>query len=90
MTDGSSAAPPEGAGAGAVADRRWARVREIAADITRLEAAERADGLSDGELTELARLRLAAERASARAILADELADSIAVAERMKRAAPDA
>ena len=53
-------------------------------------AAERADGLSDGELTELARLRLAAERASARAILADELADSIAVAERVKRAAPDA
>lgn len=73
------------AGADLVANRRWARVREIAADIARLEAADRAHGLDDDQRMELARLRMSAERASARAVLADELADRIASAELQRR-----
>lgn len=71
-------------GAGSVADRRWARVREIAADIQRLEALDRAEGLDDDARMELARLRIQAERASTRALLADELADRIDQAERIR------
>lgn len=71
-------------GAGAVADRRWDRVREIAADIARLEALDRADGLDDDSRMELARLRILAERASTRAMLADELADRIDQVERTR------
>lgn len=67
----------EGQGADQVADRRWARVRELAADIARLEALDRADGLDDDGRMELARLRIQAERASTRAMLADDLADRI-------------
>ena len=80
-------APPTGSpqGADGVADRRWAQVREIAADIARLEAADREDGLDDDARMELARLRMAAERASARAVLADELADRIASADQQRR-----
>ncbi|MFM8827750.1 MAG: hypothetical protein ACKOGE_00485 [Actinomycetota bacterium] len=75
----------EGAdGAGTVADRRWHRVREIAADIARLEALDRADGLDDDARMELARLRILAERASTRARLADELADRIDQVERTR------
>ncbi len=76
---------PEGPeGAGSVADRRWARVREIAADIQRLEALDRAEGLDDDARMELARLRIQAERASTRAMLADDLADRIDQAERTR------
>lgn len=76
--------PEDMGGAGSVADRRWARVRAIAADIARLEAHDRADGLDDDERMELARLRIQAERASTRAMLADELADRIDQAERTR------
>jgi hypothetical protein len=76
---------PTPAGADAVADRRWGQVREIALAIGRLEAAERGRDLTDDEQMSLARLRIEAERASARAVLADELADRIASAERAKR-----
>ena len=72
-------------GAGQVADLRWARVREIAAGIERLEALDRAEGLDDDGRMELARLRIQAERASTRALLADELADRIDQAERSRR-----
>ena len=73
---------PEGAGSGA--DRRWERVREIAADIQRLEALDRSEGLDDDARMELARLRIQAERASTRAMLADDLADRIDQAQRRK------
>lgn len=73
-------------GADAVADRRWARVRELAADIARLEALDRAEGLDDDARIELARLRIQAERASTRAMLADDLADRIEQAERRRGA----
>jgi len=68
----------------AVADRRWARVRELAADIARLETADDDDALDDEGRMELARLRIVAERASARALLADELADRIESVRRGK------
>lgn len=84
MTGPDPAPTPEGADA--VADRRWGQVREIAAAIGRLEAAERDRDLTDDEQMSLARLRIEAERASARAVLADQLADRIASAERNKRA----
>ncbi|MBM3635047.1 MAG: hypothetical protein FJW99_07140 [Actinobacteria bacterium] len=71
-------------GAGTVADRRWDRVREIAVDIARLEALDRADGLDADGRIELARLRILAERASTRAMLADELADRIDEVERTR------
>lgn len=71
-------------GAGSVADRRWERVREIAADIQRLEALDRSEGLDDDARMELARLRIQAERASTRAMLADDLADRIDQAQRRK------
>ena len=71
-------------GAGSVADRRWARVREIAADIQRLEALDRSEGLDDDARMQLARLRIQAERASTRALLADDLADRIDQAQRRK------
>ena len=71
-------------GAGSVADRRWDRVRELAADIARLEALDREDGLDDDGRIALARLRIQAERASTRAMLADELADRIDQAERTR------
>ena len=74
-------------GAGSVADRRWDRVREIAADIARLEALERSEGLDDDARMELARLRIQAERASTRAMLADDLADRIDRAQRSRRGA---
>ncbi len=83
MTEPDPAPTPEGADA--VADRRWGQVREIAVAIARLEAAERDRDLTDDEQMSLARLRIEAERASARAVLADELADRIASAERTKR-----
>ena len=83
MSDPEPAPTPEGADA--VADRRWGQVREIAAAISRLEAAERDRDLTDEEQMSLARLRIEAERASARAVLADELADRIASAERTRR-----
>jgi hypothetical protein len=70
-------------GADEVADRRWARVRALAADIERLEALDRRDGLDDARV-ELARLRIQAERASTRAMLADDLADRIDQAERAR------
>ena len=59
-------------------------VREIAADIQRLEALDRAEGLDDDARMELARLRIQAERASTRAMLADDLADRIDQAERTR------
>ena len=71
-------------GAGSVADRRWARVREIAADIQCLEALDRSEGLDDDARMQLARLRIQAERASTRAMLADDLADRIDQAQRRK------
>ena len=71
-------------GAGSVADHRWERVREIAADIQRLEALDRSEGLDDDARMELARLRIQAERASTRAMLADDLADRIDQAQRRK------
>lgn len=71
------AAPESYPESDAVADRRWARVRELAADIARLEAVDDDDALGDEGRMELARLRIAAERASARALLADHLADRI-------------
>jgi hypothetical protein len=71
-------------GADEVADRRWARVRALAADIERLEALDRRDGLDDDARVELARLRIQAERASTRAMLADDLADRIDQAERAR------
>ncbi|MGA0068328.1 MAG: hypothetical protein ACO3PB_02555 [Miltoncostaeaceae bacterium] len=71
-------------GAGSVADRRWTRVREIAADIQRLEALDRSEGLDDDARIELGRLRIQAERASTRAMLADDLADRIDQARRRK------
>lgn len=74
----------QGAGAGEVANRRWARVRELAADIARLEALDRAEGLDDDTRMELARLRIQAERASTRAMLADDLADRIDQAARRR------
>ena len=83
MSDEGPAPTPEGADA--VADRRWGQVREIAVAIGRLEAAERDRDLTDDEQMSLARLRIEAERASARAVLADELADRIASAERARR-----
>jgi hypothetical protein len=83
MSEPPPAPTPEGADA--VADRRWGQVREIAVAIGRLEAAERDRDLTDDEQMSLARLRIEAERASARAVLADELADRIASAERAKR-----
>jgi len=83
MSESPSAPTPEGADA--VADRRWGQVREIAVAIGRLEAAERDRDLTDDEQMSLARLRIEAERASARAVLADELADRIASAERARR-----
>lgn len=86
----SDAAPTDPDGADAVADRRWGQVREIAAAIGRLEAAEKQRDLTDDEQIALARLRIEAERASARAVLADELADRIASAERVKRTNPGA
>jgi hypothetical protein len=70
--------------AGSVADRRWDRVRQIAADIERLEALDRAEGLDDDARMELARLRIQAERASTRAVLADDLADRIDQAQRTR------
>ncbi len=70
--------------AGSVADRRWDRVRQIAADIARLEALDRAEGLDDDGRMELARLRIQAERASTRAMLADDLADRIDRAQRSR------
>ncbi len=73
---------PEGAGSEAY--RRWERVREIAADIQRLEALDRSEGLDDDARMELARLRIQAERASTRAMLADDLADRIDQAQRRK------
>lgn len=86
MTDEGAAPDPEGADA--VADRRWGQVREIAAAISRIEAFEKQRDLTDDEQIALARLRIEAERASARAVLADELADRIASAERVKRTNP--
>ena len=83
MSEHDPAATPEGADA--VADRRWGQVREIAVAIGRLEAAERDRDLTEDEQMSLARLRIEAERASARAVLADELADRIASAERSRR-----
>lgn len=77
--------PP--AGAESVADRRWARVRELAADIGRLEALDRREGLDEDGRLELARLRIQAERASTRALLADDLADRIGAARRGSGAA---
>ena len=74
-------------GAGSVADRRWDRVREIAADIARLESLDRSEGLDDDARMELARLRIQAERASTRAMLADDLADRIDRAQRSRRGA---
>ncbi|MBL6633015.1 MAG: hypothetical protein ISP32_01300 [Thermoleophilia bacterium] len=74
-------------GAGSVADRRWDRVREIAADIARLETLDRSEGLDDDARMELARLRIQAERASTRAMLADDLADRIDRAQRSRRGA---
>lgn len=74
----------QAAGADEVADRRWARVRELAADIARFEALDRAEGLDDDARMELARLRIQAERASTRAMLADDLADRIDQAERRR------
>jgi len=71
-------------GAGSVADRRWARVRELAADIARLEVLDRDDALDEDGRLELARLRIQAERASTRAMLADDLADRIDQAERFR------
>jgi hypothetical protein len=71
-------------GASSVADRRWARVRELAADIARLEVLDRDDALDEDGRMELARLRIQAERASTRAMLADELADRIDQAERTR------
>jgi hypothetical protein len=73
-------------GAPSVADRRWARVREIAADIASLEALDRRDGLDEGGRMELALLRIQAERASTRALLADDLADRIDQAQRHRGA----
>ena len=84
MSQSDPAPTPEGADA--VADRRWGQVREIAVAIGRLEAAERDRDLTEDEQMSLARLRIEAERASARAVLADELADRIASAERTRRA----
>lgn len=69
---------------GSVADRRWDRVRQIAADIAQLEALDRAEGLDDEARMELARLRIQAERASTRAMLADDLADRIDRAQRSR------
>ncbi|MSO44250.1 MAG: hypothetical protein EXQ74_02905 [Thermoleophilia bacterium] len=69
--------------ADSVADRRWDHVREIAAAIDRLEACDRRDGLDDDGRLALARLRIEAERASARAMLADDVADSIESARRV-------
>ncbi len=83
MSEEAHAPTPQGADA--VADHRWARVREIAADIARFEVADRANGLDEDQRTVLARLRISADRASARAMLADDLADNIASAERSKR-----
>ncbi len=77
-----TARPPRGAGS--VADRRWARVREIAADIQRLEALDRAEGLDEDARVQLASLRILAERASTRALLADDLAEAIEDAERTR------
>lgn len=74
-------------GAAEVADRRWALVRRYAADIARLEALDRSEGLDEGGRMELARLRINAERATTRAMLADDLADSIDEAERRRGAA---
>jgi hypothetical protein len=59
-------------------------VRALAADIERLEALDRRDGLDDDARVELARLRIQAERASTRAMLADDLADRIDQAERAR------
>ncbi len=73
---------------GSVADRRWDRVRQIAADIARLEALDRAEGLDDDGRLQLARLRIQAERASTRALLADDLADRIDQAQRMRDRPP--
>ena len=78
--------PESRLGSDGVADRRWARVRGLAADIARLEAADNDDALDDDGHMELARLRIAAERASARALLADEMADRI---ESVRRGARD-
>jgi hypothetical protein len=86
MSDEGPAPTPEGADA--VADRRWGQVREIAVAIGRIEAAERERDLTDDERMSLARLRIEAERASARAVLADELADRIASAELARRIPP--
>mgnify|MGYP006928197898 CR=1 FL=1 len=74
-------------GAQSVADRRWARVREIATEIALLEALDRREGLDDDLCMELARLRIQAERASTRALLADDLADRIDQAQRQQGAA---
>ena len=49
---------PSAGGADEVADRRWQRVRGIAADIARLEALDRREGLDDDARMELARLRI--------------------------------
>lgn len=70
--------------AGSVADRRWDQVRRIAADIDRLEALDRAEGLDEDGRMQLARLRIQAERASTRAMLADDLADRIDQAQRTR------
>jgi hypothetical protein len=75
---------PSPGGADEVADRRWDRVRGIAADIARLEALDRREGLDEDARMELARLRIQAERASTRAMLADDLADRIGQAERSR------
>jgi hypothetical protein len=73
-TDG--ARPREGADS--VADAQWDRVRALASTVARLEAQEAEAGLDDDGEARLVRARLRAARAAERALLADQIADSLA------------
>lgn len=61
-----------------VADELWDRVREMAARLARLEAAEAIGELDDEGRARLALLRLRCARATDRARMADDLADQLA------------
>lgn len=61
-----------------VADAEWRRVRDLGRRVDQLEAAL-AESSGDDELEmQLARARIRAQRAAARALLADSLADELA------------
>jgi hypothetical protein len=70
----------------AVADELWARVREMAARVARMEAADAIGDLDEDGRARLGLLRMRCSRAAERARLADDLSDRVAEARAARRA----